>query len=117
MLTKTRFLIRLLSVTLYLEQLTSEYIQNVWTLIWEPTIRLREPILQRVAKQISHQTASDAYPDQLRENELWYDEDGTHLFYSAWRVKPATTTSESMVHSSLLKYGARVACWPQTGGI
>lgn len=47
----------------------------------------------------------------------WYDDNGTPLFYEAWRVKPGTQDSEPTKRSSLVQYGSRVACWPSTGGV
>jgi hypothetical protein len=70
-----------------------------------------------VVRQISHQAASDPYPDLLRENVAWFDIDGTPLFYSAWRAKPGPISPEPKVRSSVVKHGARVSCWPQAGGI
>lgn len=67
--------------------------------------------------RISHQAASDPQQDILSDNTAWYDTDGTPLFYSAWRVKPGRFTPEPTARSTPLKHGARVACWPSSGGI
>lgn len=53
----------------------------------------------------------------LVDDSAWFDTDGTPLFYNAWRAKSGLISSEPMERSSVMKYGARVACWPSSGGI
>ncbi|KAF2869095.1 hypothetical protein BDV95DRAFT_578360 [Massariosphaeria phaeospora] len=68
-------------------------------------------------KRISHQVASDPYQDVIAYNASWFDADGTPLFYSAWRVRRGLVPPEPSARSTLTRHGARVACWPSTGGV
>lgn len=65
-------------------------------------------------KRISHQAAPDMHQYVLLDDTAWFDNDGIPLFYSAWRVKPGPLSPEPAFRSALLKYGARVTCWPST---
>lgn len=67
--------------------------------------------------RISHQAASDPHQDVLLDNEPWFDTDGIPLFYSAWRVKAGSRSAEPVARSTLITHGARVACWPSSGGV
>lgn len=70
-----------------------------------------------IIPRISHQAASDPHQDVVSDNAQWYDADGIPLFYSAWRAKPGPLSPEPTARSTPLKRGARVACWPSSGGI
>ncbi|OAL46674.1 hypothetical protein IQ07DRAFT_477131, partial [Pyrenochaeta sp. DS3sAY3a] len=68
-------------------------------------------------ERISHQAAADPNQDILLDDQLWFDENGTPLFYGAWRAKPGKASPEPTARSVVSIQKARVACWPSSGGI
>lgn len=60
---------------------------------------------------LSHQPANP--PASVREYYPWTRSDGTPLLYEDWFINPPL----SKMRSKLTRLGARVACWPSTGGI
>ncbi|KAH7377890.1 hypothetical protein BKA66DRAFT_380271, partial [Pyrenochaeta sp. MPI-SDFR-AT-0127] len=73
--------------------------------------------LEENHKRISHRAASDPHQDILLDKQPWFDTRGTPLFYAAWRAKPGTLSPEPTARSTISKHKARVACWPESGGI
>jgi hypothetical protein len=59
---------------------------------------------------LSHQPAN---PAPARDYYPWTKSDGTPLPYDAWFTNPPIPK----MRSRLIRGGARVACWPSTGGI
>ncbi|KAH7380702.1 hypothetical protein BKA66DRAFT_419555, partial [Pyrenochaeta sp. MPI-SDFR-AT-0127] len=90
---------------------------DVWNFFRPHAKNVQIPSWNRNVKRISHQSASDPNQDLLLDNAAWFKTDGTPLFYSAWRAKPGAISPEPTSRSSLGKYGARVSCWPSTGGV
>jgi hypothetical protein len=95
-----------------------------WSLhLWNPfgsgIVSSNGPVAPKTRKSISHQASSDPHQDVLLENAQWYDDDGEPLFYSAWRacVQDGHPTPEPTERSKITIYGARVACWPSSGGV
>ncbi|KAH8707179.1 hypothetical protein GQ44DRAFT_557501, partial [Phaeosphaeriaceae sp. PMI808] len=72
---------------------------------------------QKAVHLISHRAATDSFQNDLRDDGDWFDSDGNPLFYSAWRAKPGSTRPEPSARSAVVEHGARVACWPSSGGI
>lgn len=68
-------------------------------------------------RRISHQEWDDQNPDINKPDGLWYDDKGLPLSYAAWRAKYGVRSAEPTARSTITKFGARVACWPSTGGI
>jgi hypothetical protein len=62
---------------------------------------------------ISHRSWNDTTPGP---GNNWYSDVGTPLSYQAWRVKDTQGLSpEPTARSKIIHYGARVACWPDSG--
>ncbi|KAF2131382.1 hypothetical protein P153DRAFT_194207 [Dothidotthia symphoricarpi CBS 119687] len=97
--------------------LASSFSWDIWKVFQPDSNPRQNPHSERSVKRISHQAASDSHQDVLLDDATWFDVDGTPLFYGAWRAKPGATSAEPVSRSSLVKYGARVACWPSSGGI
>ncbi|KAH7395050.1 hypothetical protein DE146DRAFT_658965 [Phaeosphaeria sp. MPI-PUGE-AT-0046c] len=78
----------------------------------------RGSVFQKSPKLLSHQSAGDPAKYLNPHNITWYTAYGVPLFYDAWKVKPLASASPLPTHrSTLYKHGARVACWPQSGGV
>lgn len=109
----------LLCVTLLLLPLVSSLSWKFWNIFQSNPLLADNPSTKTNSKRISHQAASDRHQDVLPDNAAWFDTDGTPLFYSAWRVQPndGHVSPEPTIRSSLVKHGARVACWPSSGGV
>jgi hypothetical protein len=70
-------------------------------------------IINTPVRYLSHQAASDP-PHAVPVSEIvWFNPDGTPLSYKTWASDPP----EPNARSTITKHGARVACWPSTGGI
>ncbi|KAF2827969.1 hypothetical protein CC86DRAFT_369148 [Ophiobolus disseminans] len=109
----------LLYLILSIAPLASTFTWEVWHLFSHTPSPDPDPnpIRNPNTKRISHQSTSDPHQDILLANTPWYDPNGIPLFYSAWRAKPGPISPEPTQRSSLLKHGARIACWPSTGGV
>ncbi|RYF35763.1 MAG: hypothetical protein EOO38_28640, partial [Cytophagaceae bacterium] len=64
-------------------------------------------------KLISHQAAYDPAVAIPAVETVWMHSNGTPFSYDTWLSNPP----EPNARSRLRKYGARVACWPSTGGV
>ncbi|KAF1921713.1 hypothetical protein BDU57DRAFT_510659 [Ampelomyces quisqualis] len=118
MLVKARPLLFCLFLVVCFSSFTSSFSWDMWSLFRTKTLGPVDPSKQKHVKRLSHQSASDPRQDVLADNVEWYNEAGTPLFYSAWRSNPNTAKSpEPMRRSDIFKGGARVACWPSTGGV
>ncbi|KAF2005048.1 hypothetical protein P154DRAFT_518623 [Amniculicola lignicola CBS 123094] len=88
---------------------------------WWPFHRAtpKPPRIKRIptARRISHQAASDPNQDILPYNVAWFGPSGVPLFYSAWRARAGFPSPEPTARSTILRHGARIACWPSTGGV
>ena len=109
--------ILLFGFLLLLAPLALSFSWDIWTLFRTDTHLLRDPIPKHITKRLSHQAASDPHQDVLLDNTAWFDTDGTPYFYSAWRAKPGSISPEPTLRSELVRHGARVACWPSSGGV
>ena len=89
--------------------------------LWNP-LRSKPPSKSTIvpaSRDISKQAAADTHQDVLIDNTQWYDIDGIPLFYSAWRVREGEgrLRPEPTMRSAIMEHGARVACWPSSGGV
>jgi hypothetical protein len=118
MLVKARPLLLCLFLVLCFSSFTSSFSWGIWGLFRMETLGPADPSIQKFVKRLSHQSASDPHQDVLPDNAEWYNEAGTPLFYSAWRSDPNTANSpEPIRRVDIFNGGARVACWPSTGGV
>jgi hypothetical protein len=118
MIVKARSLLFYLFLVLCFSSFTSSFSWGIWSLFRTKALGPADPSIQKHVKRLSHQSASDTQQDVLPDNAEWYNEVGTPLFYSAWRSNPNTAKPpEPRRRSDIFKGGARVACWPSTGGV